>query len=265
MNETLEEMARSLFKSWFVDFEPVRAKMEGRWRRGQSLPGLPAEHYDLFPNRLVPSELGEIPEGWEVKELDSFGEIVTGKTPSTKDQANFGDEVPFLRIPDMHGKMYALHTQVMLSYGGAASQAKKTLPSGSISVSCIATPGLVVLNHHETQTNQQINSLIPQHQSLSKYIFWSCRHLSSAIETGGLGGSVFGNMNKSTFSRLQILNPNADAISAFDQVLSPIHSVILANEEQNESLAAQRDAVMPRLVSGEVRVREAKIDWDAVE
>ena len=65
MNETLEEMARALFKSWFVDFDPVRAKMEGRWRRGESLPGLPADLYDFFPDRLVPSELGEIPEGWE--------------------------------------------------------------------------------------------------------------------------------------------------------------------------------------------------------
>ena len=63
MNETLEVMARALFKSWFVEFEPVRAKVEGRWRPGESLPGLPAEHYDLFPDRLVDSELGEIPEG----------------------------------------------------------------------------------------------------------------------------------------------------------------------------------------------------------
>ena len=63
MNATLEAMARALFKSWFVDFEPVRAKLEGRWRRGESLPGLPAELYDLFPDRLVDSELGEIPEG----------------------------------------------------------------------------------------------------------------------------------------------------------------------------------------------------------
>ena len=61
MNRTLEEMARALFKSWFVDFAPVRAKMDGRWRRGQSLPGLPADLYDLFPDRLTPSELGEIP------------------------------------------------------------------------------------------------------------------------------------------------------------------------------------------------------------
>ena len=66
MNETLEEMARALFKSWFVDFDPVRAKMDGRWRPGESLPGLPAHLYDLFPDRLVDSELGPIPEGWEV-------------------------------------------------------------------------------------------------------------------------------------------------------------------------------------------------------
>ena len=73
MDETLEAMARTLFKSWFVDFEPVRAKMEGRWRPGESLPGLPAEHYNLFPDRLVDSQLGEVPEGWEVKAL---GEVV---------------------------------------------------------------------------------------------------------------------------------------------------------------------------------------------
>ena len=78
MNETLEAMARALFKSWFVDFDPVRAKLEGRWRRGESLPGLPAHLYDLFPDRLVDSELGEIPEGWEVKPLDKVADFVNG-------------------------------------------------------------------------------------------------------------------------------------------------------------------------------------------
>ena len=67
MCETLEAMARAFFKSWFVDFEPVRAKMEGRWRPGESLPGLPAQHYHLFPDTLVPSSHGDIPEGWEVR------------------------------------------------------------------------------------------------------------------------------------------------------------------------------------------------------
>jgi len=73
MNETLEAMARAIFQSWFVDFDPVRAKMEGRWHRGESLPSLPAHLWDLFPNHLVDSELGEIPEGWRVGQ---FGEVV---------------------------------------------------------------------------------------------------------------------------------------------------------------------------------------------
>ena len=254
MNETLEEMARAMFKSWFVDFDPVRAKIEGRWRRGESLPGLPADLYDLFPDRLVDSDLGEIPEGWGVKPLGSFGEIITGKTPSTKRSEYYGEEVPFLRIPDMHGKMYALKTEMMLSAQGVESQSKKTLPPGSVSVSCIATPGLVVLNHRDTQTNQQINSIIPYDQSISKYLYWTCSHLSSDIATGGLGGSVFGNMNKSTFSALLAIHPEPTTVRAFDALVSPIHAAILANEDQANALAAQRDALLPKLVSGEVGV-----------
>ena len=84
MNETLEEMARALFRSWFVDFDPVRAKMEGRWRSGESLPGLPVDLYDLFPDRLVPSEMGDIPEGWELKSLGKIVDVVGGTTPSTR-------------------------------------------------------------------------------------------------------------------------------------------------------------------------------------
>ena len=254
MNETLEEMARALFKSWFVDFDPVRAKMEGRWQPGESLPGLPADLYDLFPDRLVNSELGDIPEGWEVKALGTFGEIITGKTPSTKRPEYYGEDIPFLRIPDMHGKIYALKTNIMLSAQGAESQSKKTLPPGSVSVSCIATPGLVVLNHRDTQTNQQINSIIPYDQSVSGFLYWTCCHLSSDIAAGGLGGSVFGNMNKSTFSALLVTHPSPTIVRAFDALVSPIHAAILTNEEQSNSLSTQRDALLPVLLSGEVEV-----------
>ena len=100
MNETLEEMARALFKSWFVDFEPVRAKMEGRWCPGESLPGLPAGLYNLFPDRLVPSELGEVPEGWEVKELGSIATFLNGlalqKYPATD-----GLALPVIKIAQL--------------------------------------------------------------------------------------------------------------------------------------------------------------------
>jgi Restriction endonuclease S subunits len=95
MSETLEQMARALFKAWFVDFEPVRAKMEGRWRRGESLPGLPAHLYDLFPDRLVDSELGEIPEGWRVGTVDEEFDLTMGQSPPGDTYNEIGDGVPF--------------------------------------------------------------------------------------------------------------------------------------------------------------------------
>ena len=265
MNETLEEMARALFKSWFIDFDPVRAKValesptsdKSVWtveRARAYLNRMDEKALDVFPDRLVDSELGEIPEGWEVKALRAFGEIITGKTPSTKRPEYYGHEVPFLRIPDMHGKLYAMRTELMLSIQGSSTQPQKTLPPGSISVSCIATPGLVVLNHRPTQTNQQINSIIPHSQSASKYLFWTCRYLSSQIESGGLGGSVFGNMNKTTFSGLTAIHPGAALMCAFENLVSPIHMAILANEEQAETLAIQRDLLLPKLVSGNLQI-----------
>ncbi len=86
ISRVLEEMARALFKAWFVEFEPVRAKIEGRWKHGQSLPGLPAHLYDLFPDRLVDSELGEIPEGWEVGTMGELVKLAYGKALKDTDR-----------------------------------------------------------------------------------------------------------------------------------------------------------------------------------
>ena len=254
MNQTLEEMVRALFKSWFVDFDPVRAKMDGRWRPGESLPGLPAHLYHLFPDRLIPSQLGEMPEGWEVRTLGEFGEVVTGKTPSTKDPRNFGGCIPFLRIPDMHGRMYALQTQSNLSALGADSQSNKTVPAGSVSVSCIATPGLVVLNHRSTQTNQQINTVIPKSPVYSKFLYWYCRSLSNDIETRSLGGSVFGNINKADFSSLELLYPPVSALNWFESMVGPLHDAILANEQVSATCGQAMDVLLPKLVSGDLQV-----------
>ena len=98
MNETLEEMARALFKSWFVDFDPMRAKMEGRWRQGESLTGLPANFYDLFPDRLVDSELGEVPEGWGVGDCGTIRlaeQRLEGVTPGTSVSDYWDGDIPW--------------------------------------------------------------------------------------------------------------------------------------------------------------------------
>jgi type I restriction enzyme S subunit len=258
MSETLEQMARALFKAWFVDFEPVRAKMEGRWRRGESLPGLPAHLYDLFPDRLVDSELGEIPEGWEVWRVSDIGNVVCGKTPSTKIPEYYGDDVPFITIPDMHGNVFVISPQKKLSRVGAASQAKKTLPAGSICVSCIATPGLVVITTEESQTNQQINSVIPSQPGETYYWFWILRDLGDEIRAGGSGGSVLTNLSTGRFSELRILAPTAELRRAYHSHVASIFERILANLRETNTLAALRDALLPKLVSGELRVKDAE-------
>src|SRR5574337_722905 len=99
-SETLEAMARALFKSWFVDFDPVRAKLDGRWQHGQSLPGLHAHLYDLFPDRLVDSELGEIPEGWEIKSLDEIARFLNGLALQ-KFPPNGDDSLPVIKIAQL--------------------------------------------------------------------------------------------------------------------------------------------------------------------
>ena len=248
MNETLEAMARALFKDWFVDFGPTRAKAESRD------PYLAPEIWDMFPDALDDEDK---PAGWAEIPLKKLGTVITGKTPSTKKPEFFGDDMPFLKIPDMRGKIYVLRTSTELSEDGVSSQKKKTLPPGSVSVSCIATPGLVIFNHQDTQTNQQINSLIPSDLRQSHFVFWSCRQLASAVMLGGSGGSVFHNMNKTSFENLRLVYPGEEIARMYSKTVSPMHNRMLSSEYQSDSLAQTRDLLLPKLMSGEIRVGDA--------
>jgi len=257
-NETLEAMARALFKAWFVDFEPVRAKIEGRWRRGESLPGLPAHLYDLFPDRLVDSELGEIPEGWEVKAICDIGDVVCGKTPSTAISSYYGNDIPFITIPDMHGNVFCVSTSRRLSHEGASSQPSKTLPPGSICVSCIATPGLVVITSEMSQTNQQINSVVPYKENETYFWFWVMRSLGIEITSAGSGGSVLTNLSKGRFEMLRVIKPAHKLIATYHFSVSPLFEDILTNMRESRTLAQLRDTLLPKLISGELRVKDAE-------
>ena len=251
MNETLEAMARAHFKSWFVDFDPVRAKAEGRD------PGLPEQITNLFPDRLVDSELGEIPEGWDVKRVGDIGTIVCGKTPPTQVSEYYGHNVPFVTIPDMHGKIFATLVKKRLSYAGAQSQEKKMLPVGTICVSCIATAGLVVITSELSQTNQQINSVLPYQRDATYFWYWTLRNLGDDIRAGGSGGSVLANLSTGRFSELRLLACVAGLRSCYHSLTAPLLDRILENERESNTLAALRDTLLPKLISGELRVSDA--------
>ena len=253
MNATLEAMARAIFKSWFVDFDPVRAKAAG-----EQPAGLSPEIAALFPDSFEDSELGEIPAGWKIGLVRDLGAVTLGKTPPTADHDNYGSDFPFVTIPDMHGKVFVTKTTKSLSKKGAETQKKKTLPPFSICVSCIATPGLVVLTSTHCQTNQQINSVMPFDANASLYTYFVLRGLGERIRTHGAGGSVLLNLNKGQFSSLRVILPPKAVVRAFQKVVMEIFQRILHNDHESETLKALRDTLLPRLISGELRVPDAE-------
>jgi type I restriction enzyme S subunit len=223
--------------------------MEGR------APYLAPDIWSLFPDRL--DDEGR-PEGWTTGKIYEIGQIICGKTPSTSVRQYYGNDVPFVTIPDMHGKIFMLNTSKSLSLLGASSQRNKTLPPGAICVSCIATPGLVALTTTQSQTNQQINSVIPKNIEERFYWFWVLRDLGEDIRQGGSGGSVISNLSTGRFMEFAVLFAPARAREAYAATAGPLFARILHNETESQTLATTRDLLLPKLMSGEVRVKHAE-------
>jgi type I restriction enzyme S subunit len=226
----LEAMARALYREWFVHFR---------------FPGF--EHHPR-----VASPLGEIPQGWEVKAIQDFGKVITGKTPSKANAAYFGEDVQFLKMPDMHGNMFILNTNERLSSSGAASQANKTLPAGSICVSCIGTIGVVSITTEECQTNQQINSIMLTNAASREFLFLRLQDAKQALENLGSNGATMGNVNKGKFEAMEIICPPFDLLSRYHQLAKPMFLQILALARQIQNLRRTRDLLLPRLLSGQI-------------
>jgi type I restriction enzyme S subunit len=253
MNKTLESLARAIFKSWFVDFDPVYSKSEGRQPFGMD-----AETAALFPASFEKSTLGKVPEGWNIGVINDLGDIICGKTPPTSDESNYGNEIPFITIPDMHGKIFITQTARYLSSKGAETQPTKTVPSHSICVSCIASPGIVSITSQPSQTNQQINTVVPEVKNTTFFCYWVLRELADEIRARGSGGSVTLNLNKTQFSLLPTLLPPRELMSGYHKMVEPLFEKILSNEKQTFTLHAIREALLPKLLSGEIRVKEAE-------
>ena len=231
INKTLEEMAQTIFKSWFVDFEPFK---DGEFEE---------------------SELGLIPKGWRVVELNDISkDIICGKTPSTKDNDNYGNKMPFITIPDMHGNVFITKTERCLSQKGINIQKNKTLPKFSVCVSCIATPGLVAITSEESQTNQQINSVICKDNISCFYVYLFLNTIKDTIITLGSGGSTTLNLNKRQFSKIKIIKCDDRTMRAFHNLVKPLFFNILDNQIENQNLSEIRDTLLPKLMSGEIRV-----------
>ncbi|WP_217125264.1 restriction endonuclease subunit S [Hydrogenophilus thiooxidans] len=259
-NETLEAMARALFRAWFVDFEPVRAKLEGRWRRGESLPGLPAHLYDLFPDRLVDSELGEIPEGWS---LSTIGEEVTvcgGSTPSTKESEFWeGGKHCWATPKDLSALKFPvlLDTERKITDAGLAKISSGLLPVGTVLLSSRAPIGYLAIAEVPTAINQGFIAMKCNGTLPSVFMLLWCKENMDAI-IGNANGSTFQEISKGNFRPLRVVVPSDPVLTSFTRSAVSLYQQLVQNERESRTLAQLRDTLLPKLISGELRIRDAE-------
>lgn len=211
-NKTLEELAQTLFRHYFIE----------------------------NPN---PS--------WQEKPLSDFGDIICGKTPSKKVDEYYNGDIPFIKIPDMHGNIFVFKTNECLSELGSQTQINKLIPKKSICVSCIATVGVVSMNAFESHTNQQINSIIPKKEHYRYFLYLYMKHLYDYLQSMASGGTATANLNTRDFSNIHILMPDEEMMINFNGKTSEYFDKIFKNLEQIQTLENMRDILIPKLLNGE--------------
>ena len=240
INKNLAELAKTIFRDRFI-------------------------FYKGYESQMIKTDVGEIPNTFEVKSVDEISkDVVCGKTPSTKVEENYGDKMPFITIPDMHGNVFVIDTERKLSEIGIKSQIKKILPENSICVSCIATAGLVSLTSEESQTNQQINSVICKEGISPYFVYLYMEELSEYIKMLGSGGSTTLNLNKREFGKIELVIPPQGDMIEFHEQISPIFEEIKTNQYEIEKLTKLRDTLLPKLMSGEIDVSKINCDFENI-
>ena len=258
-NETLEAMARALFKAWFVDFEPVRAKMEGRWQRGQSLPGLPAHLYDLFPDRLVESELGEIPEGWEMQPLSKLLTIIGGGTPKTSIEDYWGGEIPWFSVVDTPpaSNVFVVATEKNITAQGLAGSSARLIPKGTTIISARGTVGNLAIAGCDMTFNQSCYGLRGTGGGGDYFVYLTSQQMVDQLKSMA-HGSVFSTITRQTFEAIQRPVPPPGVLTAFEGLVRGWFDAILSSVVESRTLAQLRDTLLPKLISGELRVQDAE-------
>jgi type I restriction enzyme S subunit len=252
MNETLEAMARALFKSWFVDFDPVRAKAEGRD------PGLPKPLADLFPARLVDSELGEIPEGWEVKRLSDLCSTQYGYTASAVDEP-VGPR--FLRVTDINKRNWIEWSDVPYCAIDPDIRASYALQLGDLVVARMADPGKSAIIEEEIDAvfASYLVRLKTASLAHSYYVYGFLKSdLYAEYAEGAQSGSVQANMNAKVIVGASLVVPPIAVMEQFLRAVLPLRQRLVADVRESRTLAALRDGLLPKLISGELRVNDTE-------
>ena len=245
MNRNLEALAQAIFKSWFVDFDPVKAKMEGRQPAGMDI-----ETAALFPDSFEDSQVGEIPKGWRVGALQEIAEIVMGQSPPGETYNELGEGMPFYQGARDFGFRFPTR-RVYCTAPTRFAEKDDTLfsvraPVGNLNIAmepCAIGRGVAALRL----------KIKP-----GGFLYYLLNANQSQWEKFEAEGTVFGSVSKSDVQDFQIIVPCSELLRQFGGLVKPLDAQIESNECENRTLAAIRDALLPKLMSGEIRVKEAE-------
>ena len=252
-NTTLEAVAQALFKSWFVDFDPVRAKQQGL-----SPVGMDEATAALFPNSFEGTAEVVVPTGWRISPVYELANYVNGAAYKAFEPNAERRGLPIIKIAELKT---GVTTQT--AFSAVEMPQKYLILTGDILFSWSGNPDTsidtFVWAHKPAWLNQHIFRVLPTASTDRAFVLQLLRHLRPVFaelarnkQTTGLGHVTVADMN-----RLVVAKPNAEVLSAFDAVAGPIHSRIFANEQQAQTLATVRDTLLPRLISGQLRLPEA--------
>lgn len=254
-NATLEAIVQALFKSWFVDFDPVHARA-----RGEQLAGLAPEVAALFPDSFEESELGMVPKGWTVKPVGDAVECIGGGTPDTKKPAFWEPAEHSWTTPkDLSGLQspVLLQTERKLSSEGLAKVSSGLLPTGTLLMSSRAPIGYLAITQMPVAVNQGYIAMPLGGQLPPLYMLFWCRQNMEMIKSHA-NGSTFMEISKKAFRPLPALVPSKEVIVEFMRIAEPLFARLVENQKQAQTLATLRDTLLPRLISGQLRLPEAE-------
>ena len=251
-NATLEAIAQALFKSWFVDFDPVRAKMEGRTPEGMD-----EATAALFPDSFEESELGLVPKGWRVSTVGEEVDTVGGATPDTKDPSYWEPAEHAWTTPkDLSGisSPVLLDTERKVSTKGIGKISSGLLPAGTLLMSSRAPIGYLAIANMPVAINQGYIAMPPGSKLPPLYMLFWCQQNMDTIKNHA-NGSTFIEISKKAFRPLPILVSTAGVLEKFVGVAGALFERLVENERQAKILADLRDSLLPRLISGQLRLK----------
>ncbi|AMS31390.1 restriction endonuclease [Betaproteobacteria bacterium UKL13-2] len=252
MNATLEAMARALFQSWFVDFDPVRAKLDGR-----KPVGLDAATAALFPDSFQDTALGSIPQGWKVQTADEVSTVGIGKTPPRKEHQWFSEnpaDVPWMSIRDLGiAGVFISHTSEFLTSEAVEKFRVKRIPDNTVVLSFKLTMGRVAITDGEMLSNEAIAHfrLNPDTAFGPEYLY--CYLKGFGYDQLGSTSSIATAINSDMVRGMRVLVPPKGVAEAFAQTVKPLFTQMKNIQKQSHTLATLRDTLLPKLLSGELK------------